>query len=332
MGDERASSGIRKPLLFALKLVITVGLCVLIVRYVDWPRFWSVLRQSNLWIIGLVLVMRFGGLTISAVKWRLLLAGQDLRYGLGRLVRWYTAALFLTHFLPSSIGGDGYRIYKTWNNERGRACAVVAIFAERATGLLALVLLGYIAAIIVYARDAHVVARAVIIVVTIGFVVGGIGAWFLVRYKLVHRFAKWKLVPAKIGSMLTTLYERAGDFRRHPRENGLVALISFAFHLNKLLGVWLILYALGATTNFLELTVAMVTVEVIGRLPITLGGLGLVEGSFIYVMGRFGLGGETGLAAMLLMRVLLIPLSLVGAAFYFIGDREPVRPGAPGAE
>jgi len=32
------------------------------------------------------------------------------------------------------------------------------------------------------------------------------------------------------------------------------------------------------------------------------------------------------------MRVLLIPLSLVGAAFYFIGDREPVRPGAPGAE
>lgn len=329
--DRRDSSRLAKRTLLVVKLSITVGLCAWIVGYVDWALFWAAVRDSKLWVLGLVFGMRAGGLTISALKWQRLLVVQELRFGLGQLVRWYLTALFLTNFLPTSIGGDAYRVYKTWDNERARACALLAILAERVTGLLALLLLGYVAAIVTYARGGDPVAAALIILVTIALVAGAFGTWVVLRLRLAERLAGMKKIPRILARIPVILIGLLEDLGRHPRESVAIGAISFVFHMNKILVVWLLLYALGATTNVLELAVAVVAVEVIGLLPITLGGLGLVEGSFIYVMGHFGVGTETGLATMLLMRALMVPLSLVGAYFYSVGDGAGVGRPSPHA-
>lgn len=327
--DDRGSSRVAKGVFLLVKLLVTLGLCAWIVGYVDWALFWAAVRDSKLWILGLVFAMRAGGLTISALKWQRLLVVQELRFGLGQLVRWYLTALFLTNFLPTSIGGDAYRVYKTWDNERARACALLAILAERLTGLLALLLLGYAAAIVTYAQGGDPVAAALIVLVTIALVAATFGTWLLLRLRLTERLAGTKKIPRILARIPVIVVGLLEDLHRHPRESVGIAAISFVFHLNKMLVVWLLLYALGATTNILELAVAVVAVEVIGLLPITLGGFGLVEGSFIYVMGHFGVGTETGLATMLLMRVLMVPLSLVGAYFYSVGDGTGVGRPSP---
>jgi uncharacterized protein (TIRG00374 family) len=312
----------RKRAFFAAKLAITVALCAWIVAYVDWTQFWSTLRDAKLWIIGVVLVMRFGGFAISSFKWQQLLEVHGLRYGFDRLMRWYFIATFFNQFLPTSIGGDGYRVYKTFDNPRGAARAVSAVFVERLTGFAALVMLGYVGAILTYRRTADPLAGAVALIVSVGLAVGIVGAWVIHRFSLLQKIAASRFWPKPLRS----LPELAGDYRSHPGRTMLVGSISFVFHINKLCVVWLLLYSLGATVNALELAVVVVTVEVIALLPVTLGGLGLMEGSFIYAMSHYGVGNETALAAALLMRVLLVPFSLLGAFFYFVGDRagEPV--------
>jgi uncharacterized membrane protein YbhN (UPF0104 family) len=307
----------RKRALFAAKLAITVALCGLIIAYVDWAQFWSTLRVAKLWIIGVVLLMRLGGIALSSFKWQLLLEVHDLRYGLGRLWRWYIIATFFNQLLPTSIGGDGYRLYKTFDNPRGAPCAVSAVFVERLTGFAALLLLGYGAAILAYLRTADPLAAAVALIVSVGLAVGIASAWVIHRFSLLQRIAASRFWPKPLRS----LPNLAGDYRSHPGRAMLIGVISFVFHINKLCVVWLLLYSLGATVNVLELAVAVLAVEVVALLPVTLGGLGLMEGSFIYAMAHFGVGNETALAAALLMRVLLVPFSLLGVFFYFVGDR-----------
>ncbi len=315
--EDRTVSRLRSRALFLLKLTVTILLSIWIVRLVDWGRFWTVLSQSKLQVIALVVIMRFWGLILSSFKWQQLLAVHGLRYRLGQMLKWYLVATFLNHFLPTSIGGDGYRIYKTWNNDREKACSVLAIFLERASGLAALLILGFSAAVATYLRTGDPIARALSILGVTGVAAALPAAYCLRRFRLLTRLRRTRFWP----KWLDTLTALAGDFRDHPRKSVLIAAISFLFHFNRILVVWLLLYALGDTTNLLELAVAIPVVEVVGLLPISLGGLGLVEGSFIYVMGHYGVGREVGLATMLLMRVLTIPYSLVGAGIYFLGDR-----------
>lgn len=316
-GDKQVSSFRRRAFL-VLKLAVTVALSAWIVSFVDWSRFWNILITSKLWVIAVVIVLRFGGLTVSSYKWQQLLAIHGLPYRLTDLVRWYIVTAFVNHFLPTSIGGDGYRVYKTWHNERGKACAVVAILVERASGLATLLLLGYVAAIVTYLRQGDTLAGGIAAAGTIGLPVA-IGLIALsIRLGLWGTLSASKLWPARFD----LLSELAGDYHDNLGKSVLVGVISLVFHLNKILVVWLLLYALGVTANAFELTVAVLAVEVIGLLPISLGGLGVMEGSFIYVMGHYGISQEIALATMLLMRVLMVPYSLLGAGFYFMGDGD----------
>jgi hypothetical protein len=86
--------------------------------------------------------------------------------------------------------------------------------------------------------------------------------------------------------------------------------------------IWIMLYALGTAASPVELTLAVVAVNVFGMLPISLGGLGLMEGSFAYVMHRYGVPLEAGVATILLMRVLLLPMCAVGGVFFVLERRE----------
>jgi glycosyltransferase 2 family protein len=323
MGSTRR----RRAVLLA-KLLGTGAACTWMVVYIDWSLFWDTVRVARYWLLALVVMMRFGGLLLSSYKWQQLLDIHGVQYRLGSLVRWYLVATFLNHFLPSSIGGDAFRVHRTLGNTRARSCAVVAVVMERVTGLLALLVMGLAAAILLYARSSVPAAAGVAIICAGGILAATAGAlldprlaslrWLATRYAWARKLA---IVP-----------ELLDDFHRSPRRTLLIAAVSFLFHANKIAAAWLLLFALGTTLSPVTLTVVIAGVEVVGLLPITLGGLGLVEASFVYLSGQFGVPAEPALAAVLLLRVLNLPLSAGGAYFYALGDRAPARVSPPPEE
>lgn len=325
-GPARWRRGWRGALLLLMKVAVTVGLSVWIITLVDWWQFWMALRGSRVGVIAFAWILLVGGLTISAYKWQQLLLVHALRYRLALLVRWYLVAAFLNQFLPSSIGGDGFRIYKTWKNERAKSASVVAIVLERVTGMIALAILGVAASAVLYLQRGDGLAGVVAITGSLGLIAGLAIVFLAVRLRLFDRLARGRVGAKWLAGSVALIR----DFKRHPQKISLVGAISFGFHVNKIVVVWLLLVSLGERPSLLELTVALFAVELAGLLPISIGGLGVVEGSFIVAMAHFGLNEETSLAAMLLLRVLVIPFSLVGAALYFTGDRETDQPSVDG--
>src|SRR5690606_18422664 len=106
-------------------------------------------------MLGILIALVF----VSAYKWRLLLSIHGVEYSTLRLSRYYFVALFFNNFLPTSIGGDGYRIYKTINNGRSKASAIIAVVMERVTGFGTLLALGAGAAVLLAAGVAWRPAR-----------------------------------------------------------------------------------------------------------------------------------------------------------------------------
>ncbi len=307
----------KRWLLGGVKLVVTSALCWLIVSWIDWPSFLATVRSAHYGLIALVFVLSLVGVALSAWKWQILLLGHGIRFPLTSLIRWYFIAAFFNAFLPTNIGGDGYRLWKTYTNPRGRARAVGAILLERITGVLTLGFMGYVAAIVVWSRSGDALAGSLAMLGTVGGIGGLLALVLIWRIGLVGPLSRISLLR----KIVDTAADLIADWRGRSGRLTAVMALSAAFHLLRIGFIWLLILAFGTAVDPAELTMALFAVEVAAMLPISLGGLGVMEGSFVYVMGGFGLDPETGLAGMLMLRVLTLLIGLIGAALYLADGR-----------
>ncbi len=80
--------------------------------------------------------------------------------------------------------------------------------------------------------------------------------------------------------------------------------------------------------NLLELLIALVISNLVAVLPISINGLGVYEGTFMYLLGQYGVPYDVSVIPMILNRVLLVPISIVGASFYLLDGGERRMEGA----
>ena len=316
MADDKPSSG-RRWLISGAKLLVTLALCWLIVSWIDWQIFLATLENADYGLMATVFGVSFFGIAISAWKWQILLRGHGIHFSLPSLIRWYFIATFFNAFLPTNIGGDGYRLLKTYDNPKGKARAVGAILLERITGVLTLGFMGYVSALIVWLKTGNALAGSLAVIGTIGGVSGLLLLASIWRFGLFGPLARIGMVRKVVDKTTEVIADWQGQMQRL----GVVMVLSFCFHSLRIGFIWLLILALGTAVDPIELTVALFAVEVAAMMPISLGGLGVMEGSFVYVMGGFGLDPEAGLAGMLMLRVLTLLLGLIGAALYLGEER-----------
>jgi uncharacterized protein (TIRG00374 family) len=270
--------------------------------------------------MAVVFVIACVNIVVSSWKWRILLLGHGIDFGLADLSRWYFTAAFFNAFLPTNIGGDGYRLLKTYDNPRGKARALSALLLERITGIITLGGLGYLAALLLWWQTGNALAGSLAVIGTIGGVAGLLMLFLIWRVGLIGPLGRIKILRTAVDKSVEVIAEWRGQTGRMAAAMAL----SMAFHIIRISFIWLLIYALGTSVDPVELTVALFAVEVAAMMPISIGGIGVMEGSFVYVMSSFGLNSEAGLAAMLALRVLTLLLALIGAVLYLAEDK--VRP------
>jgi uncharacterized protein (TIRG00374 family) len=303
------------------KTAVTVTLGAWLIADIDWAEFRRTIGASEVWLLVAVVLLRFVGVWLSALKWSELLKVHHVRYRLHDLFGWYLVGVSISQFLPSLIGGDSYRIYKTYRNSRARVVALLAVLADRVTGAIALLAAAYAAAIWLYFRDHDALAAGVIVLGTAAAVGAATALLVLEKSGYVHRFAASKYCPKPLASLIA----HSRDYLKPTAPMRVAWLYALAFHGSRVLCVWLILVAFGWHTDPLELTLAVTAVTIAGMLPISIGGLGVMEASFAYAIAYYGVPLAVGVATMLVMRIQTLALC-AAAAVYFVLDRRHDRP------
>lgn len=303
---------IKSDLLFYLKLTIAIVLYAIILKNVDWNHVPQALEHSNFLLIAFVWICMVLNIFVSTLKWKLLLSSHGIHFFFNKLSKLYFISFFLNNFFPSTIGGDGYRLIKTMNNSISKASAAVAIFTERVTGILALLFLGLISGVVNYLYFYDDLS-----LITIIFGLTGLCASIPFFFSIYStKCQKWlsekTFVPEKIKNFLAYMK----DYRSYPLKSFYILCLSFFFHTLFIFFRLLLILAVGGKITFTSMTVSVVISSLVALIPISLNGIGLLDGSFIYCLTNYGVEYEQAVIVMLLIRLLQIPLSLIGGTFY----------------
>lgn len=318
MADSAASQSKRKRLLLIAKLAVTLVLCSIIVWKADWERIGESLQRANGLLVGIVLVCMVLCVTISTYKWQLLLRIHGARFDFGWLHRLYFISMFFNNFLPTSIGGDGYRIYKTMGNERSKTSAFIAVFMERFSGIASLLIIGFCGGVIGHYIDANPLSWTAVL---IGLIAAVVGAPFIFL-AFSRRFMSWLVSLKKFPTVLRNVIDHFGDYRRESGTTAKVILVSFCFHFFTIWWLMTLVESVGGSIQYYDLAVVSAVLSVVAVIPLSINGLGLIDGTFIYIAGFYGVDYEIALMTMLLQRVLLLPISVAGGLFYFFDKQR----------
>ena len=301
---------------FYLRLAVSLALLVLLVLFVDWHHLAARLAGADplvmLGIVGLATVDRL----LMAWKWWLLVRGRDRTLGLWAAVRAYYLASFAGYFLPMTVGADVVRVGALAG--AGRTPVLVAsVVLERLIGALAQAVLA-------------AVSVATLVSLGLGARVGPEERWALgaaiavafAAFPFSFPVARW--LAARLGpgggwrGMLRALAEQ---YAGYGASTGLLCLF---FGLTLIEGGLPIVIhyaagrALGLDPGWSFFIATVPLVYLVARLPVSLGGLGFLELSFVSLAGLLGMGWTDAFAIAGLATALYLVALAPGAVLYLI--------------
>jgi uncharacterized protein (TIRG00374 family) len=304
----KVSRPYRRKALLAAKLATTLILCVIIAYRVDWTNLTKVFYSLDPRVYLIVIPLMLFNVVISALKWKVLLTIHAVNVSLTSLTGYYLTGQFFSKFLPGTIGGDGYRGYKIYKKSGSKSAAMMPIFIERITGIITLTVLGFLGGIATYIHQKDSVT-------TVGILISGTGS-ALCLIILMCLFSK-KVVDflMHIGHLPSLAKKFLKQLSVYTNNSGKLLscfLMSMIFVSVQIFGRLLLLYSTGANCSIFALAFVMMLSILAAQVPLSLNGIGLMDGSFVILAGNYGVPEENALTVMLLYRGLSIGTSFIG--------------------
>ncbi len=301
-----------------LKIFIAAALMVALGFMVDWQELRAHATSMNVAITAITFVVILLQMPSNAAKWFWSLRLHDLHFPWPQLFKVGCMGYFFNNFLPSAIGGDAYRVYRTWSAEGDNSSAVSAVLIERVVGLGILLSNGFIGAL--FLRDKPL-AQAFIYLSLAGAALAPFGIWFLFRLHrrgtLTRRWAKLAIIDSVLARLLQLRIEWLW-----------LLVASLMFQVLAVAALYLCFAAIGAAIDIPSALLITAAAGLAAVLPISIAGIGVVEGSIAGVALALGGSYEAAVLAALLLRLLSLGVSGLCGVFCFFDDGERLRPMA----
>lgn len=310
---ETATSRWRPPawLVFGLKVVVSVGLIILLFNQADLGWMASILSFDlipALLLAGTVLLVQSFGM---GYRWHALLSAlgliKDLRWALKQAF----IATFFNQCLPSSIGGDGYRVVVAKRAGLDWQPAVSSVLVERYTAVVCLIIVAAIGLIPLTLA----LTESSLIWLFVTFVVGGFAGALLIAW--LAEIAAFQKLPGLLSRLLNAwIVGRVfADMRRVIRSRRLVVILGSAGLINNAangVAVWIVGQALGVELGLLPYMTIMAMATLITIIPISLAGWGLRDGVAVLLLTAVGVAETEALIISISYGLALLLSSIPG--------------------
>lgn len=314
----------RKRLLLALKLTVSLALLWMIYRRVPFDAVSRSVTDIDLRYLPLILGILLCNTVLSAWKWQIILRADDVHVSLRRLVVSYLIGTFFNIFLPSSIGGDAYRIYDVARDCGRSASSFSAVLADRLSGFLALALVA-VAASVAAARMASTPFLSVIPIAALAVL--GFMVWALFRQTPVRRaMALLRLNRiARLDGFADQCLASFDRYRRNTRVAIRIMGISFLFQFLLVTCVALMAEALGIRVPFVYYCAFVPMICLMEALPISVYGVGIRDAGYVFFFGLIGVPRVAALSLALTYLGTNVAYSLFGGIVFagrlFFGNK-----------
>ena len=294
-------------------------LVVLLPRAAD--HMGPVLRPSTLAWIAAAVAVTLVGVLLATLRWHRVLAALDVRTRVSTLLSHYLAGLFVSNFLPTTIGGDLLRVSRlaAGNGESPRSFASVVL--ERLTGWLVLPVISLVTLAINPGLLRPPIDDASHLVVVISLVTLSLLVVVLVGASS-PRVGRRLQTKAGWLRFVNAIHLGLARFRRSPGMAFEVLVAGFAYQLAVVFAAFLSAKALGLPVSWTAVLAFMPAVAIVQVLPApTIGGLGVREGAFVLFLHPLGVSADQAITLGLLVYGINLVASLFGAPAFAVGNR-----------
>jgi uncharacterized membrane protein YbhN (UPF0104 family) len=298
---------VKKAWLLALKLSVTVGLLAYLFSRIDVGSVAQLVAGAS-WgwtIAGFLLYLALQGL--CAWRWLLLARVLNLAGTWTQFVRYYYVGMFFNLFLPTGVGGDVYRCYYVARSASDWRRAIMSVLADRGVGF---------GTMCVIAAVATLAFGRVYLPSWMGWALGG-GALGLLALVAVGFAARGPLAAIRTSVPLVV------EFFKRP---GLLAVVAGLSFLLQILVIVVNIFngiALQLDVPFVFYFILIPLIAVATMIPVSLNGLGVREGAFVFFLAQVGVPEAQALSLALLWLGVLIASSLIGGLVWLATPAPP---------
>lgn len=305
-----------------IKLIISLGLIWYLAAKFDFEQTKAILVQTSPGYFVLMLACIGANYFVSSYRWKqLLVFDSEKTIGLGFLVKLYFIGSFFNNFMPTSIGGDVYKVYRLTKKVGNLEHAFAATFMERFTGVLVLVLLSYVGLwqrwdVILGLAPTWVAENSrYALLVKVGLLAG---FWLASAAAfLALRFLHKKL------AFLAKIYNALLVYFRVRKTLGVVIGAAFVVQLFSIASQYLTFLALGYTPNVGYAFFVFPIITLASFFIPSLNGLGVQDVLFIKFFEVYHVAPELALSASILYHGARLLTSLVGGVLYAFEEVAP---------
>ena len=305
----------------AIKLAISAVLLLIIFTKVDVAELVEniqLLDYRYAFFVPIFIIVHY---FIGGVRWKLLLLGEDAKeVSTKYLINLYFIGSFFNNFMPTSVGGDVYKMYQLGRKLRNSAVGFSSTFMERFTGMASLVLISYFG-----------------LIKTMDFWVGilpeeiqanPLGV-LLFKFFLFSGF--W--IAAIVGFLsLNILAKKIGFFRKirdsllaykDARKALFIAfLTSFLIQAVSILPQYFVFLALGLKVPFTFALFVLPVITFAGFFIPSLNGFGVQDALYMSFLGMVDAPASMALSASILYHFSRLLVSLIGGVLYALGKSD----------
>ncbi len=305
---------LKTVLLNTIRIIFTIVFLLYLLKKIDVEKALVVLKKANSFYLILSLLLFFCFFAALSIRWKILLKAQNMNFTFSYLFISYIVSHFFNNIFPTTIGGDVIRVIDTGKQE-GKAKSFAVVFADRMTGFIGLFMMVTFISLIFFPTNIFIITFSIT-----GFSIAlGIILVFS-SYRLYDFFKKVfkKIRVLNLGDRLIRTHDYFLLFKNKKRYLVASTFISILIQVN-ISAMWYLLFiSVGGNTPFLNFLVITPVVNTISMLPITIGGLGLRETTFVELLSRYGVIKEIAFSTSILFLFFYVAFGLLGGIIFLI--------------
>ncbi|HEX4187115.1 MAG TPA: lysylphosphatidylglycerol synthase transmembrane domain-containing protein [Solirubrobacteraceae bacterium] len=308
-----------------VRIVVTLALVGLVASQIEWSLVARrVSHGQPLYFLAAVAFV-LAALTVGAWRWWRLLDKAGVHLGAYSLARVYAVSTFSNTFLPTSVGGDVTRALLVSRQGPVLTRVATTIVIDRLGGLMGLLGTAWLA---IAFQSASVPHGAKIF---LGWVTAVVFLALVVMCAAIFRGSR--LARAAIPRRLVTPARQSRALLRTYASDPATLLIVLAQSLlyQALISLQLVMLAraIDVHLSFSTAAVVLALVTVVTLIPISIGGFGIREGSYVVLLGGASIAATDAALISLMSVAALFFASLPGALLLMRGGVRPALESVP---
>jgi uncharacterized protein (TIRG00374 family) len=299
---------IKKKYLRAAKFVFSLSLLAYLFSLVDINNLWTQLKELNAYVFPLAFCILFVQCLLSSAKWKIILTADDKKIPFWFLLKSYMIGNFISLFLPTSFGGDLYRIYTLRHYNKDYIQNTSSVLFDRISGLFALASISVISISLFYKDFINYK-----FLILYGIAAGAF--WLLTSKSMI---TKLEGIHNKFIKPFIGVIESFHQYRKNKKILFSSLAISFIFQSNIVILNKFYCHALNIDLPISYLFMVIPIIYLTEALPISINGLGVRESAFVFFLTRKGVLPDEALAVGLLVITIRYLFSLLfGGTLFF---------------